>query len=524
MGVLRGDLLRKLRLTAGLTQPQLAVLADISVRALRDMEQGRVTRPHPGSLQRLASALDLDESERLSLIGRSHAVEPDQVSIGVLGPLTVSVRGVRAPIGSVAQQRLIGLLALETDRLVTVEEIADVLWHAQPPHGWRNRIHVHVSQLRKLLQPRRSRQAPDDVIRAHGGAYRLGLSDGTVDASRFVALLTSARKANQEDKVGRALSVYQEALACWRGPVLAGSDGRVSVRPAADALRRERLAAACALADLAGEAGQQDQAVMWLQQIAVEDPLHEGVHSRLIVALAGTGQQSKALRLYRDMRKRLADELGVDPAEETQAAYRAVLGNATVAARVRRDVPKPAQLPMTTSFFAGRDAATARLVDHLRGAPRSAEIPAPRIVVVHGMPGVGKTELALHVAHRIRQSYPDGQLFADLQGEREHPMPVEQVLSSFLRSLGVPAPEIPPDVADRAALLRSSLAGRRLLMVLDDAKTSDQVLPLLPADAGNDVIITSRNPLVELPVTRYLLEPLLTRRWSRQSRSMTTIW
>jgi DNA-binding SARP family transcriptional activator/DNA-binding XRE family transcriptional regulator len=509
---LLGTLLRDRRRRAGLTQAQAAAAAQLSVRALREIEQGRVARPHPASLRRLATALHLGGADTDRLLAGVRASDPrhvDAVTVNVLGPLAVARRGAPVVIASIARQRLLGLLALESDRYVSVGEIADVIWGERLPGQWRNRVHAHVGQLRQLLEPGRPRRASSVVLPHHSDGYRLSLPEDCLDASRFRRHLAAAGEAALLPDPLSAARHYEEALSCWRGPILDGTDGALAVRPAAEALHRARVAGTLAFADLAATLGAHDRATLWLQAVAGEEPMHEGVQSRLMRALAHQGQQERALLLYGELRARLAEELGVDPAPETQAAYGEVLrmGSAGPVPQ-RADIPIPAQLPMATPFFAGRDEAVDRIAGHLTGPGRAAEIPAPRIVLIHGMPGIGKTALALQVAHRIRKHYPEGQLFADLRGEAESPAPADQILGGLLRSLGVAPGDIPADLDERSALLRSHLAGRRVLMVLDDARCGDQVVALLPSDRGNDVLITSRHPLHELPVTRRRLDPL----------------
>jgi len=497
-----GTMIREHRVRAGLSQAELAKLAGLSVRALRDIEQGRVARPHPSSLRRLADALGLPEDRR-DLLASADRPVAGGLRIAVLGPVTVSRRGHTAALSSPAQQVLLTLLALENDRYVSDEEIAEALWGDRPPTGWRNRVHAYISRLRQTLEPGRDRRAASLVLLSAAGGYKLDLPADQVDAARFGVLVTRARAAAEGGDAARAVHAYEEALGLWRGPIAA----TLSARPAEQALRRTRLSAVLDLADLLHGLSRQDRAVRWLEPVAAEEPLHERVHSRLMAAYAHTGQQDRALYLSADLRARLAAELGVDPAAETQAAYRGILRPGSEAAP-RPQPPRPAQLPFATPYFAGRDEAVANLADHLCGPARPGEIPAPRIVVLHGMPGVGKTTLAVSVAQQIQRRYPDGQLYADLRGESADPVAPGVVLTGYLRALGVEPKDVPVPVAERAALLRSYLAGRRVLMVLDDAATASQVLPLLPAAPGNDVLVTSRNALPELPVTRYRLEPL----------------
>lgn len=377
LGKVRGDLVRKHRIRAGLTQPLLAARANISERALRDIEQNRVSRPHLSSLNRIADALSLSADQRAELISGAGA----EISVSILGPLRISLHGQPLKLSSGSQQLILGLLALETDRLVSLGEMAEVLWDGLPPVGWRNRIHLHLNQIRQILDPGRRPKQRSEILQHNDRGYRLHLPGDQLDATKFGRLVTLAEKA---DPVA-ASGLWQDALSCWRGPVLDGDDGRLSGRPTAEALKRARLTATLGLADAATAIRQPDQALLWLQAIAAEEPLHEGVQSKLMIALAASGQQDRALGVYRELSKRLAEELGVDPTAETQSVYRHLLEQSAIPGSHLPPRSRPAQMPATTTLFSGRDHDSARLIAHLAGASRSGEIPAPRIVVLHGM-------------------------------------------------------------------------------------------------------------------------------------------
>ncbi len=499
-GKVRGDLVRTFRQRARLTQPELAKRAGISERALRDIEQNKVGRPHPGSMERLAAALALSPDERAELFGQ----QTPEVSVGILGPLRISRLGVPLELSSRTHEMILGLLALEADRFVTLDEIGEVLWGETPPSGWRNRVHLHVNRLRQLVEPDRQPREKGEVLQSNGRGYRLTLPDDQLDAAKFRRLTAEAEAAEP----AQAVRLWQQALGCWRGQVFAGDDGRLSGRPGAEALRRAKVTATLGLADAASKIRQTDQALLWLQTAAEEEPLHEGIHARLMLALSASGQQDRALGIYRELSQRLGEELGVDPTSETQGVYRQLIELNTLPSNDLSHLPRPAQLPAASPLFGGRDDEAARLISHLTGPARAGEIPAPRILVLHGMPGVGKSALALHLAHRIKHHFPDGQLFADLQGERLEPANPAHLLASFLRALGMPVAQIPESLTDRSAALRTSLAGKRVLLVLDDAPSATQLLPLLPSDSGNAALVTSRSPLTELPLTRHRVEPL----------------
>ncbi|MET0234579.1 MAG: tetratricopeptide repeat protein [Kibdelosporangium sp.] len=475
-----GELLRAHRVRAGLTQQELADRADVSVRAVRYIEQGRVAKPRPASMRRLAEVVGL------VLDGRA------EVRIGVLGSLTVRSGAGVVDIGPSMPRSLLALLALQPNRVVTREEIVDVLWGEHPPKSSLNLVYTYVARLRRTLDP------AQPITAAHGG-YMLKIDENGLDALRFDALAAQARHLTPDDP-HTAEALFAEALQCWRSGVLADMPDRLRQHPSALALAQRRLAAALSHADLAMELGLHVQAVVHLQRLTGEDPLHGGLHeglnARLMLALAGSGQQAAALRLFGDVRDRLADELGVRPGVEMREAHLRILQRetptvTTAAPPASRSIP--AQLPADVTGFAGREMQIEAL-DAL--VPEGSQATAVVIVTIEGIAGVGKTALAVHWAHRVRNRYPDGQLYVDLRGYASGaPVRPLDVLSRFLHALGVPAEQVPIDVEEGMGLYRTLLANRRVLIVLDNAGGVDQVRPLLPGSAGCLVLVTSRGRL-----------------------------
>jgi DNA-binding SARP family transcriptional activator/Tfp pilus assembly protein PilF/DNA-binding XRE family transcriptional regulator len=475
-----GELLRAHRVRAGLTQQELADRAEVSVRAVRYIEQGRVAKPRTASVRRLADAVGL------VLDGRA------DVRISVLGPLNVRTGAGPVDIGPSMPRSLLALLALQPNRVVTREEIVDVLWGEGPPKSSLNLVYTYVARLRRALDP------AQPIVAAHGG-YQLVLDSNGLDSMRFDELAAEARRIAREDPDG-AEAAYSEALQQWRGAVLSDMPDRLRQHPAAMALAQRRLATALAYADLVMELGRHELAAVQLQRLTGEDPLHGGLHeglnARMMTALAGSGQQAAALRLFADVRDRLADELGVRPGSEMREAHLRILQRespqvSTVAPVTSRSIP--AQLPADVTGFAGREAQ----LDTLDGLlPEGDQNTAVVIVTIEGIAGVGKTALAVHWAHRVRSRYPDGQLYVDLRGYASGP-PVRPLdaLSRFLHALGVPAEQVPIDVDEGMGLFRTLLANRRVLIVLDNASGVDQVRPLLPGSAGCLVLVTSRGRL-----------------------------
>jgi tetratricopeptide (TPR) repeat protein len=346
-------------------------------------------------------------------------------------------------------------------------------------------------------------------VRVRGG-YRLDVADDRLDMLRFAGLAASARRAVTAGTVESASSLFGQALRCWRGRVATDLGVRLRQHPAAVEASRQRLLIAQEWADLAVDRAHLRLAIAQLHALATDEPLHEGVHATLMVALARDGQQAAALRLHAEMCTRLTEELGVGPGSALRDAHVRVLRqevagpaamsaqSAAVATRsgaVSRPAVTPAQLPVDDTAFTGRTHHLHRL-DALLGPGGGHRHRATVISVVAGTAGVGKTALAVHWAHRVRDRFPDGQLYLNLRGHSPGPplQPIE-ALARMLSSLGVAAERIPTSEDEAAAMYRSLLADRRVLVVLDNAQTADQVRPLLPGDPGCMVLITSRDRL-----------------------------
>ncbi|OLR89495.1 tetratricopeptide repeat protein [Actinokineospora bangkokensis] len=477
-----GAAVRAHRLRAGLTQGELAERAGLSVRALRYIERGGVGRPRPESVRRLAEAVGVEVGVL------SAAVVPSpQLRVGVLGPFTVTRDDVRLRAGAVKQRVLLALLALHPGERVSHAEIVDVLWGEDPPASCLGLVHTYVSRLRGTLDA-------GDAIASEPGGYRLDATAEELDLLRFTELVERARATGG----AAAVDLLGRALDCWRGPVLADLPDRLRAHPTAEALAVRRREVALEHADLALALGAHTAVVRVLRALVPHDPLHEGLHARLGLALSGTGEQAEALRVLTDLRSRLDEELGVEPGQEVRAAHVRVLRAAPAPgpppAGPDPALPVPAQLPAESPGFVGRHDPLGKL-DELAGATDSGVVP----VVVSGTAGVGKTALALRWAHRARHRFPDGQLSANLRGHAAGtPLSTHQVLVRFLHALGVAPERVPADTDEAAGLYRTLLAGRRVLVLLDNAATAEQVRPLLPGAPGCLVLVTSRDRLAGL--------------------------
>ena len=533
-----GAWLRRLRASAGLTQAELAAQAAVGVRTVRELERGGA-RPQASSLHRLAAALGIDAEQ---LDGLAHgadrtrrppaAEEPEpaadtQLRIDVLGPLSVRCGPSTVSIPSAMQRTLLGLLAIQPGQVVGVEEIIDTLWSSEPPRTCRELVHTYVSSLRRLLaaaaEPDRSvgsRGAsakgagnPSVGLRREQTGYRLRLGPGGSDAAHFADLAARARRAAAAGAAQSAWQLHGEALACWRGPLLAGEGSWRLQHPVAVALAAQRTAVAVEWADFGLGLGSYGRTAQLLQALCAQEPLHEGLAARLMLALAGEGRQAAALALFADLRQRLDAGLGVQPGPELREAHLRVLrGRLPVARRPVGSAPEsaaesgttatassksasaviPAQLPADVGGFTGREAEL-RTLDAILAPAERGDAP---VAVMTGMGGVGKTALAVRWARAARERFPDGQLYADLRGHGVgSPARPLEVLVAFLGALGVAPDHVPADPDQASALLRSLVDRRRVLILLDNAADAEQVRPLLPASPGCATLVTSRGRL-----------------------------
>ncbi|MFC0531687.1 BTAD domain-containing putative transcriptional regulator [Phytohabitans kaempferiae] len=539
-----GALVRRFRHQAGLTQQEAAERAGMSVGGLRDLEQGRVERPRPATMRRLAAALDLPESAAAEL-DRMRLREPATgygLWLGVLGPLTVTVWGEPVDPGSTGQSALLGLLALQANTPVSVDALADVVWGERPPPAAAELIQSRISRLRQRLRPPvraaapgtpRRRSAPPHTgapppappLIAMKGGYQLTVTDEQLDLLAFRRLVERARRAAGDGDHAAAYTGYQRAVTLRRGEPLADV-APLRSHPAVAALDREWRRAVIEYADTAASLGRHGAVVPLLRQVTETGPLDEPAHARLIAALAGGGEPAEALAVYERLRRRLAEELGVDPVPELRRLHQAILrgepartgpapavpagppveppaagpaGPPAVAALARLDVP--AQLPIEPPAFTGRQPELARLDAALEIAAQGR---TPVVCVVSGSAGVGKTALVVHWGHRLRDRFPDGQLYLNLRGygadgdAAASELDPDDAVRAFLDALAVPAERIPASPEAQAALYRSLLAGRRMLVVLDNARDAERVRPLLPGSPGCLVLVTSRDQLTGL--------------------------
>ncbi len=374
-----------------------------------------------------------------------------QAMVGVLGPLMVRVAGRETAPGARLLRALLGTLALSGGAPAAPDYLLEVAWRQPPAAG---SLQVAMHRLRRWLDEETGGAVT--VVTVPGG-YVLRLADAECDLTRFRSLVTQAEQV----EAGERAAVLEQALALWRGAVLADvPEDQLPQRQVA-ALQAERVAATVACAEAQLESGRPSRAVELARRLCADRPLDERSHALLVMALAATGRQAEALAAFETVRVALAEELGVDPGAELRQTHLRVL---------RQEVPEPAQrqaaprgpclLPPAVADFTGREHAAVQLAGLL-----STHAGSPTVVVgaISGKPGVGKTVLAVQVGHRIRADFPAGQLYADLRGAEPVPRDPAEVQVAFLRALGVPDQLVPEDSGERTAMYRSELAGRRLL-------------------------------------------------------------
>ncbi|WP_413807624.1 AfsR/SARP family transcriptional regulator [Streptomyces sp. OE57] len=435
-------------------------------------------------------------------------------------------------LGSPQQRVVLAALLLRRGRPVTVAELVDAVWGEEPPNAAVSVLRTYVSRLRKVLQPGpRAPDAPQIVISITDG-YLIHIPEGGLDLDVFERRVAKAQKLRAEGALPAAGQLLHSALEAWEGAPLAGLPGPLA-EVERSRLAEERLLALETRLEIDVEVGCLSEAIPALVALSGEHPLRERLSRLLMLALYRSGRQAEALAVYRRTRGTLVSELGVEPSASLRELHERILAadpslissasapvpdsaappgpapvqaQATAQATVLEPSPqqdskaaaltaRPAQLPADLPNFSGRQGELGQVLDLAEDIPSGT-----RTTVICGMAGIGKTTLAVHWAHRIAHQYPDGQLYINLRGfdpTGSVVAPAEAV-RIFLNALGVPPRSVPDSLDAQAALYRSLLAGRRMLIVLDNARDTEQVRPLLPGTPGCLAIVTSRSQLAGL--------------------------
>ncbi|WP_447009363.1 BTAD domain-containing putative transcriptional regulator [Saccharothrix hoggarensis] len=423
----------------------------------------------------------------------------------VLGLLRAVRGGGEVDLGAAKQRAVLAVLLLARNMPVSRDQIIEAVWGDNTPSSAVNLVQTYVAGLRRALEPRRARRAPAELLTSVGDGYLLRVDQDAVDLDDFERGVAAAARLRAGGDLVAAATTLDQALGLWRGEPLGGVVG-LFAEVERGRLAERRLAVLEERAELLLLIGRGAELVPSLTTLVGEHPLRERGHGLLMRALCQAGRQAEALAVYREARRVLVEELGVEPGPELRKLQQAVLSGENpeperptrpMALRTAADATPaitPAQLPRASVSLIGRDDELKRLDGLLADYPGGG-----LVLVVTGPAGVGKTALALHWAQRVREDFPDGQLYVDLHGfdPNQEPLGAGEVLSRFLRTLGVPSPDIPVTVEERSALFRTLIADRRMVVMLDNARGSTELLPLLPGPPSC-VVVTSRRRLVGL--------------------------
>ncbi|WP_208876492.1 AfsR/SARP family transcriptional regulator [Streptomyces armeniacus] len=421
------------------------------------------------------------------------------VDFGVLGPLTVWRAGVPLELGTPKGRVLLAVLLCRQGRPVTDDALAEAIWGEAQPKSAAKNVQTYVHRLRQHL-------GDAERITRQGQGYLLRAGRDELDAARFEDLAGSARAALAAGDPERSRRLFDEALGLWRGPAFAGIADVPALTSEAARLDELRLGALEERIDVDLRLGRHGELLGELTALTMEHPFRERMWAQLMLALYRCGRRADALQSYRQVRDILAEETGLEPGQKLRDLHQTILtegpespenpdgpvpGAAVAdAEREHQSVNSARMLPPTLGDFSGQRAELEE-VDAVLRKDRAADEPAA-VMTISGPGGTGKTALAVQAAHRLRAAYPDGQLFAVLDGARTQPVDPVAVLGRFLRALGVPATAVPDDPEERTDLYRGMLAERRILVVLDDAYDEEQLAPLMPASGTCGVIVTGR--------------------------------
>ncbi|GAA3388936.1 AfsR/SARP family transcriptional regulator [Cryptosporangium minutisporangium] len=431
-----------------------------------------------------------------------------EVEFRILGAMEVVVGG-RTVVLSAAKHRIVlAALLVQADRVVSAEQLAEYIWDGHPPRGARGAVQSYVARVRRAL-------GDPTLIVTGGSGYRLRVPPETVDLHRFRRTVAQEKAGPAADLAARA-ELLRSALALWRGPALSDVPS-TSLRPTVVRLEEERLTALETRVGLDLRLGRYEPLVAELRELSRVYPLRERLSAYLVEALARTGQRADALDAFHAVRRRLRDELGIDPGDALRAVHQSVLtGELTTRSADPGSPASPAdgcgaaedagpcdppthpapawrvldQLPSDRRVYQDR----AGLTDEI-AALLTADSDGTPVVALCGLPGAGKTTLAVRVAHQVRERFPDGQWYVQLGGLGLCPRTPSAILAGLLEASGADPVLLPESLEERAAMLRARLADRAVLLVLDDAVDSAQVRPLLPGGRGCAVLVTSRTDL-----------------------------
>ncbi|MES5820388.1 BTAD domain-containing putative transcriptional regulator [Streptomyces sp. RG80] len=438
----------------------------------------------------------------------------------LLGPLRAWRGATELDLGQMQRRVVLAVLLLHADAPMSRDQLVDAVWGPAVPTRAANLLQRHASGLRRVLEPERPPRAPSGLLAWTEAGYLLTPGAAELDVRTFERLIDEAHTARAEGDLPATARGLHAALDLWHGRLCEGMTSPL-LDTERDRLAERRLSVLEERIEVDLSLGDDFDLVGEIRRLTVEHPLREGLHGLLMLALHRTGRQAEALTAYDRARRLLRDELGVEPGQRLRGLHARILaadpgldarpdrpppttaGRAAPAATGSPVIVTPAQLPHPVNGFVGRKEALARLDSLLSDDGTDGDGGTVVITAIGGTAGVGKTTLAVHWAHRVRARFPDGQLYVNLRGfDPSGPaMRPAEAIRGFLDALGVPPRRIPVDLDGQMSLYRSLLAHRRMLLVLDNAQSADQVRPLLPGSPDCFTVVTSRNQLTALMVT-----------------------
>ncbi len=414
--------------------------------------------------------------------------DPDEIRFRVLGPLEFFDGERWHPIAATKQRSLLAALLLHAGRVVPADQLVAQLWGEQVPATVQTLLAGYAWRLRRTIG-----DPEGHVLATRPPGYRLVTSPGQIDLDEYERLTAQSRAHLAAGRLVEAVDDFTAALALWRGAPFADVPATPDLTAETARLEESRLATIETRIGAQLDLGQHEEILPDLRLVVSQYPLRERLQAHLMVALYRAGQPAEALGAYRDLRRLLVDELGIEPSDPLQVLERRILSNdpallsppAGPPVTVRVSAPAPRRLPPDPGVFVGRAEEVRRL---------TAAVTENGLVVVHGLAGAGKTSLAVHVAHRVAERYPDGQVLVTMRaGGVGEPTSAVEVVETVAWSLGVPPPG-----GDPVAAWPALLTGRRMLIVLDDAASAAQVRELVTVPAGNVVMVTARPALSTL--------------------------
>lgn len=436
------------------------------------------------------------------------------IRINLLGAVEVFDNGRDVTPSAPKIRRVLAMLTLRCKKIVPAELIVEELWGENPPKSAMTTLQTYIYQLRRSVFVPNPVDHPPLLLTKSPG-YQLNLPPEDIDVWRFRRQLETARELMTAGQNTAALVLLKDTLSLWRGKALADVqcgpllEGQAAAMNdawlSATELRFEAELALGAHANIVGE----------LRELITGHPLNENLHAQLILALSKSNRRAEALTVYQEIRVRLREELGSEPSDVLRQAQAVVLGGKPDGDCTRfacQSTAKaaeliPAQLPPDVCGFIGRAKEIAEISAFLAvGKPADTY----HVLSVTGSIGVGKSCLAVHVAHQVKNHFPDGQLFAEMQTPNGDRVSGYEILGSFLRAIHNHPADIPDSLTERSGMFRSALATRSMLIVLDQVDDVDQIRPLIPAGRGNAVVVTNRKPLHGLPgIREVLVEPMV---------------